>query len=133
MQGKELTIGGRKLYLYCNAAACFDIYDIFGYDKNFVELMTEEGKTGYLNTICIASILAEQGELCRRWEGYDPSPIPSSDDLTALIGPKDFVQLRQAAAEAILLAFSPSVEDKTKPRYSDKGLAELEAQEKKTP
>lgn len=118
------------MYLYCNAAAAFDIYDIFGYDKNVAELMLQPGSIGYGNTLRIAVILAEQGELYRRWEGRTPAPDLSIEELCRILSPRDFVALKKAALEAVRLGFTPTVEDKTAPKVRDKGLEELEKKTK---
>lgn len=119
------------MYLYCNAAAAFDIYDAFGYDKNIAELMLQPGTVGYGNTLRIAVILAEQGELYRRWEGHTPAPDLSIEELCRTLSPRDFVALKKAALEAVRLGFSPTVEDKTAPKVRDKGLEELEKKKKR--
>ena len=129
---KKVTVGGSTLYLYCNAAACFDIYEAFGYEAGIVDLMTEKGAAGYGNTLRIAALLAEQGELYRRWEGHSPADILDSEALARIVTPLSYITLRRAAIDAVKEGFSPTVEDKAKPRFRDKGLDELERAEKKT-
>lgn len=126
MNEVELTLEGHRLYLSCNAAACFDIYDAFGYDRNIVDLIQAKGSVGYGNTLRIASILSEQGELCRRWEGHDPQPFASVDELARIVTPLTYIKLKRAVMEAVKRGFLPTVENKARPRMSDRGLAELE-------
>lgn len=133
MKYTKLDIAGRTMHLYCNAAACFEIYDAFGYDKNIIELLQAPGSVGYGNTLRIAAILAGEGELSRRWEGHAPQDAPTADELCRIVTPTDFVKLKRAATEAVRQGFAPTVEDKTKPRYRDKGLEKLEKAQKKTP
>lgn len=132
MNEVELNLEGRRLYLSCNAAACFEIYDEFGYDKNIIDLIQAKGSVGYGNTLRIASILSEHGEVFRRWEGRETQPYATVEELTSIVTPLSYIKLKRAVIEAVKRGFLPTVEDRTRPRMTDRGLAELEKNEKKT-
>ena len=72
----------------------------------------------------IAAVLAEQGELLRRYMGYDPEPI--ADVFAQRIAFPELLKLRRAIPEALLRGFHREV--KGEESEIDLGLAELNAQ-----
>lgn len=85
---------------------------------------TLEGK----RTLCkAATILAEQGELCRRYLQYDPQRIPTEEDLQLLLTPMDILALRTTVMAAINDGYSGKTQEQGD---VDLGLLELEKKKK---
>lgn len=132
MRTTEFNLGPKTLHLYFNGEAMFRLNDL---DKALPEgapdwvgrLLenTLEGK----RTLCkAAAILAEQGELCRRYLQYDAQRIPTEDDLQLLLTPMDILALRTAVIAAIEDGYAGKTQEQGD---VDIGLMELE--KKKTP
>lgn len=116
--------GGQTWYLLLNGAALFDIYEKFG-SKGFVlDHIKGNGKKSFGPTCWMLAKLAEQGELLRRYQGYDKGLIPSEERFRLCLSPLDVLQAKEAIALTVQEGFRREEEEEH--REVDKGLLELE-------
>ncbi len=127
MKTVTVALEGRELCLVCNGSAMFEAEERFGGAVAMVKAVAAPGRAGF-DALCEAvSILAEQGELVRRYMGHEARPLLDAAGLALLALPKDVPLLRQAVNMAVTVGFGREVEP---PVDVDLGLAEL--QQKKT-
>lgn len=121
MNQVEITFGGKQYSLLFNGYALFAEREMFG-DKGMVEEIQQNTAAG-LEALCKAvCMLAEQGELARRYEGFEPQETLSVDQVRVLATPMDLLMLRTAVVRAVVKGYGREVEEEEK----DLGLAELE-------
>lgn len=118
---------GQTLHLRLTSAALYDIYDAYGHDGSVFDHITGSDRTSFDAACWYLQKLAEQGELTRRWEGFEPSEIPSLEQLRLLMTPADLIGAKLALVRAMNLGFGREIEDE---EPVDLGLVEFE---KKTP
>lgn len=123
MKTVKTIIGGKEFYLLYNAEAFFVSKDKFG-DENIFNILETAGRDGFINLAKIAAILAEQGELTRRYYGYDKSEIPTEDYIRFSTGFLDMAQLRHDVQNAIILGINREIDEPEK--EVDLVLQELE-------
>lgn len=127
MKTFEFDYGGKVLHLYMNGTAMFAIeaLDAGREDStDAIDRMKEDSPEGVADLLRVALILAEQGELCRRYLGYSPERIPTEKELSLLLSPAQLMLLRVSA----LMAINAGYEQKESGQNDDidTGLAELE-------
>lgn len=90
---------GSPLPLMLTAGALFDIYDRFGVHDSILRATgaMEDTEDGWAACCELAALLAGQGELWRRRQGYDPTSTPGSLSLMGCDRPG----LRCAVLEAV--------------------------------
>lgn len=132
MRTTEFKLGPKTLYLYFNGDAMFSLNDL---DRDLPEgspdwigRLLEDTQDGKRLLCKVAAILAQQGELCRRYLGYDPQRMPEEAELQLLLNPMDMLGLRSAVMAAIDDGYSGKTHDQGD---IDVGLMELE--KKKNP
>ena len=100
-----VKIGKKELYLYCNGAAAIKISDMeaeYGAahpddERNIISLLCGRDMA-CMELLCkAAAVLATQGELARRYLGYDKGPLLEADDLIVLATPGVLAAIREAA------------------------------------
>jgi len=127
MKGYKYELDGKEYTLCYTGEAFFDIADLVG-DKEFVDALSPETKEGF-NTLCkAAAILSEQGELVRRYFGYEPGDVLDAEGLRLTLPPVDKVGLYQAVLGAIILGCKREITDKSK-EVSLTRLAQLKKKE----
>lgn len=89
----------------------------------------ENTRESFSNACKAAAILAEQGELARRHMGYEPSPLPSAEDIAATTDPMGLPALKSAVISAVMLGFGREIDPEND--EVDVGLAELGEQKKR--
>ena len=67
-------------------------------------------------------LLAEQGELARRYEGDDKGETPDEEQLRAAVMPYDVIAMRQSVLEALMRGYKRDVPEEE----TALGLAELQ-------
>ena len=77
MKMTKFTLQGKTYYLCLNAAALFAIYDRFPEAESAAEPLSASGKRGFEAVCAYLAILGTQGELVRRFEGYDKGEMPT--------------------------------------------------------
>lgn len=123
MRTVDFELNNQTWHLCMNGAALFDLYERFG-DGDLLSHITGGGKEAYENTCTFLEKLAEQGELVRRYQGYDTGPLPTRHMFRTMLSPKDFIRAKDAVAEAIVIAFG--MEEKRGNGEVDLGLQEFE-------
>lgn len=124
MRTVPVTLGGVTYHLLLNGAALFDLYDRFGDTGSLTDHLQGAGREAFENTCFFLAKLAEQGELWRRYLGYDHGPLPAAEQLRITLSPLDAAAAKQAVIEAVLAGFAR--EEGEKPRMVDKGLQALQ-------
>lgn len=121
-------LGAKRMHLFYNGEAMFALDAL---DEGIEDGAPDWWQRAMQNTLdgkrllCkVACVLAEQGELCRRYLGYDPERVPTEAELNLLLTPMLHVKLRSAVALAVDEGLgSPSSDEDDD---IDVGLAELE-------
>ena len=134
MKKTKFTLQGKTYYLCLNAAALFAIYDRFPEAESAAEPLSASGKRGFEAVCAYLAILGTQGELVRRFEGYDKGEMPTEGYFRTMLSPLDDVAARAAIRRAIDLGFGREIEDEENQHEDgavDLGLQELNA--KKAP
>lgn len=135
MKMTKFTLQGKTYYLCLNAAALFAIYDRFPEAESAAEPLSAPGKRGFEAVCAYLAILGTQGELVRRFEGYDKGEMPTEGYFRTMLSPLDDVAARAAIRRAIDLGFGREIEDEETQHEDgavDLGLQELNAK-KATP
>ena len=101
MRTTTFTLHGKTYHLCLNAAALFAIYDRFPEAESIAEPLAVAGKRGFEAVCAYLSILGTQGELVRRFEGYDKGEMPTEGYFRAMLSPLDDVTARAAIRRAI--------------------------------
>lgn len=114
----------QEYHLLFNGAALFDIYEQFGDEAPSV-LDHIKGNSGdAFEAMCwYLEELATQGELMRRYQGFDPAAVPSAELFHTFLSPLDIPRARGAITQAVASGFGREEE---KAREVDLGLQELE-------
>jgi len=131
MKTTTLTIGGREHHLCLSGAAYYDLRERFAAltEKGILEPIRQEGKAGYDALCTYLWKLGEQGELVRRYQGYDRAAMVSEAEWRATLAPGDIPAARAAVAEAVMAGLRASTAPGEDERV-DLGLAELEKKTK---
>lgn len=115
--------GGREYWLVCTADAYFAIIEAYGGD--FSEKILAAGRDGFDCAVGCLCILAREGELCRRYMGYDPAEMMDGDEIRRCTLPGDIGKIKGAVLDAIGAGLRvEGAEEETGP--VDVGLAEFE-------
>lgn len=128
MKTIEFVYGVKTLHLYLNGEAMFAIeaLDEGRSDDatpvlDLISATTPEG----VDALCkVATILAEQGEHCRRYLQYAPSRVPDTQELRMLLSPLQLRGLCVAVYRAVNAGLGAA--DADGDEDIDTGLAELE-------
>lgn len=128
MKAIKLTLAGRERYLAFTGEAMFKIGEEFGSATELLEKSKASDRDGLAATIRAAVILAESGELARRYMGYDPEPMLEGEALSATLTPAEIAPLKLAIPAAITLGYGREVTDENE--VVDLGLQESNAQKK---
>ena len=118
------TWRGQTLHLLLNGAALFDIFDRFGANAEIPELIAGSSRKSLENTCWILAKLAEQGELARRFLGFERETPPMEQELLTLMTPMEIPLARLAITRAVRLGFDMRHQDPEE--YVDLGLRELQ-------
>ena len=119
----ECKINGETRYLNYSIAVMFEMADKFGTIQKAFERMAQQGKDGFETTKWFAIACANDGELCRRQQGYEQMPLLTSKDITMRISPAEYDQLQAAIIDATTRGYKREVVDEDE--EVDLGLQEL--------
>lgn len=111
MRLTEWKFKGHTFHLCLNAAALTEVYDRYGMDKEFPELYRGTDKKAFGVTCELLGLLTAQGELVRRYEGYDRGPILGADYFRVNLAPRDLAGAKRALGMAYDTAFRRETED----------------------
>lgn len=121
MRTTEVELFGAKYALCLNAAAMFEIEDQIGTDA--IEKAGKTSSEGLDALSMMAAIMMEQGELVRRYMGYDPGKILSATAIRLMLTPADVLVLREKVIRAYLRGFGREIDQDDE---IDLGLTELQ-------
>ena len=133
MKNTPFKFGDRILYFSFTADALFQTYDKFGVGDIFeVTHCLEPTAEGWKNCCWLAALMAAQGELQRRAQGYDRSPMVEIEALRTQLMAVESTDLRMAVKMAIGQGIHRDIESPDDDEEVDVVLLEREAAEKKT-
>lgn len=98
--GCKCRLGDREFWLVYTADAYFDIQSAYGSD--LIEKLRPGTRDAYEVALGCLLILAREGELCRRYMGYDHEPMMTEEDIRRCILPDSIVRLKTLVNDAIL-------------------------------
>ncbi len=118
----NIKVNGNEYDLLFNGAAMFAIKEKFDGD-NISDLIKDDTALCFQRACKIAVILAEQGELLRRYMGHTPCETLTEDELRLSISPLSIYALKNKLSEAMMDGYKREVTDEN--GEVDLGLAEL--------
>lgn len=95
--GSTYSLNGREYRLLYTADAYFDINEAMGDD--FMDKLVSAGRESYETALGCFIILQREGELARRYMGYDAEDIATEDELRRNILPGDIIGTEDRARE----------------------------------
>lgn len=119
------VINGQERPLNYSIEVMFDMTDKYGTISNALDIILAGGKEGFEAARWFAVKMANDAELCRRDEGYDPKPMISVNDISMRMRPAEYEKLVDMVVEAISLGYKQ--ETASDDKEIDLGLAELNA------
>lgn len=122
------TINGEERPLNYSIEVMFNMTDKYGTISQALDIIEKGGKEGFEAVRWFAVQMANDGELCRRADGYEPRPMLTMESITPRIRPIDYEYLTAAVMEAISLGYK---RETGKKEEVDLGLAELNAKKAK--
>lgn len=126
MKTVEYKLGDQTWYLCLNGNALVTLYERFGTEKSLLQHIQGMERPAFEATCAYLAVLGTQGELVRRYQGYDHGKFPTEQMFRTLLAPLDVAQARTAIGEAVRLGFAlehPPEEDE--PEEIDLGLEEI--------
>ena len=124
----KATVCGTEYHLLFNGYAMFAAQDMFE-NRQLGEIVQDNTAEGFVNLCRVFCLLAEQGELARRYEGYDKGETPDEERLRAAVMPYDVITMRQSVLEALMRGYKRDVPEEE----TDLGLAELQSGQSRLP
>ncbi len=124
MREVPFSFRGRTYHLLLNGAALFALYDRFGTEGDLLDPLQGRGRESFEALCDFLQILAEEGELYRRWRGLDIQEIPSAEMFRLELRPMDAVEARRAVIQAVQEGFRR--EEAPPSTEVDVGLLELQ-------
>lgn len=134
MKHIDFDFNGKNYALSFTAEALFTVYDRFGVTDDILSTTKalEPSAEGWKNCCWLAALMAAQGELQRRRQGYEPQPLVTLEELRTGLMAAESVRLRNAVRAALEQGFARSVEDQDEDEEVDLVLLERERAQKKT-
>lgn len=118
------THNGREYWLVCTADAYFEILATYGED--FGEKLLAAGRPGLECAVGCLCILAREGELCRRYMGYDPQEMMKAEDIWRVTLAGDCEKLKGYVLDAISAGMRIEKNEGKEEGPVDIGLQEFE-------
>lgn len=121
MKTVEFELAGETFHLCLNGAALFDCYGKLGDDP--LDKIKGKSPEAFESTCWMLAKLSEQGELCRRFQGFDKGSVLYFHKAKALLGPLDVLRARTAIRAAWDVGFERTEDEDEE---IDLGLMELQ-------
>ena len=121
MKFKKWTFDGKDYYLSYNVMAVHQIYDLGIEDLSAA--ISDRGAKAFEQVCRAAEIMIQQGELVRRYLGYDPGNVISAETLMLTLGLNHDFALRRTMMEAVLDGLRSETDER---QEVDLGLLELQ-------
>lgn len=122
--GCTFKLGGSEYWLVYTADAYFDINDAYGTD--FLEKLRAGTRQAYETAVGCLVILAREGELCRRYMGYDAAPMLTEETVRRCALPDAVVPIKIAVNRAVNAGLRIENAKDTSDEPVDVGLLEYE-------
>lgn len=117
------VICGRERWLCYTADAYFEIQELCG--GRITDAIGGADRSSYDTAVRCLVVLAREGELCRRYMGYEAEDMLTEDEARRYLLPNDMVDVKKAVFEAISAGLgTEAAPEKEGP--VDVGLAEYE-------
>ena len=116
--------GDKTFHLCLNGAALYDIYEKYGSEDTILSHVEGHDKPSFEATCWILYKLAEQGEIVRRYQGFDRGPMPTEHFFRTNLAPLDIIGAKAAIDQTVRQGFRR--EERDKDERVDKGLIEWE-------
>ena len=91
--------GGKEYWLVYTADAYFEIKEQYGTEP--FDRLRADDRSGWDCAVGCLLILAREGELCRRYMGYEPLPMLDEETIRRTVLPDGVVNVKNAVAETI--------------------------------
>lgn len=121
----KLRFLGEERELNYSVAVMFDAVEKFDNVARMLDVIQRNTKEGFEAVRWLAVQLVNDGELCRREEGYDKLPMVREKDFPLRMGPADYEMIRAAVIAAITAGYKRDLTSEEEER--DLGLEELES------
>lgn len=121
MKFTKWTFDGKDYYLSYNVMAVHQIYDLGIEDLSAA--ISDRGAKSFEQVCRAAEIMIQQGELVRRYLGYDPGNVISAETLMLTLGLNHDFALRRTMMEAVLDGLRSETDER---QEVDLGLLELQ-------
>lgn len=133
MKHIDFEFNGNTYALSFTAEALFTVYDKFGYTSDILETTKclEPTLEGWRNCCWLAALMASQGELQRRNQGYDRQRMLTMEELRTGFMAAESNLLRQAVRDTLVQGFQRDVSEPDTDQEVDLVLQAREEAEKK--
>lgn len=121
MKFTKWTFGGKDYYLSYNVMAVHKIYDLGIEDLSVA--ISDRGAKAFEQVCRAAEIMIQQGELIRRYLGYDPGNVIAAEDLMLMLTTGEDLSLRGTMMAAVLDGLKSETDER---QEVDLGLLELQ-------
>lgn len=121
MKFTKWTFDGKDYYLSYNVMAVHQIYDLGIEDLSAA--ISDRGAKSFEQVCRAAEIMIQQGELVRRYLGYDPGNVISAETLMLTLGLNHDFSLRRTMMESVLDGLRSETDER---QEVDLGLLELQ-------
>ena len=95
------TFNGREIYLNYSVGVMFEVIEKHGDVSTALTYMQEDTKGGFEVTKHLGLLMAQDGELARRYIGHDPLPMLGESDLNYHLNPVDYEEFKSSVVYAI--------------------------------
>lgn len=124
----KCTFNGREIYLNYSVGVMFEVIEKYGDVSTALTYMQEDTKGGFEVTKHLGLLMAQDGELARRYIGHDPSPMLEESELNFHLNPVDYEAFKASVVYAISAGYGR--DNAAAAKEVDVGLQALE--QKKT-
>lgn len=106
MEPRKIELAGKEYYIAYNGAAMFALHDI----KNIFETIQTD-----FDAFCkVVQVMTEQGELVRRYRGYDACGFVDPDELRVMATPLEVLEMKRSILQVIVDSMKREVGDAKK-------------------
>lgn len=121
MKFTKWTFDGKDYYLSYNVMAVHQIYDLGIEDLSAA--ISDRGAKAFDQVCRAAEIMIQQGELIRRYLGYNPGNVIAAENLMLMLTTGEDLSLRGAMMGAVLDGLKSETDER---QEVDLGLLELQ-------
>lgn len=102
---------GKEICLAYTVNAMFQTNDLLKDDEQIMDLLDDNSSNGFERFCKVISILARCGNQVRESEGLPGTSVPAEDELCTCMKPLEYLEIKRAAMDAILLGYGREVVD----------------------